>query len=153
MACPKSLYQENLKLRSGETTCLATQNMVPGLAAASSPSIYLIILVALGLRCCTWYCSSCSESRLFFCCSTRASHCKWVLLLWSRGSRVPGLQQSQHVAHGLSCSLTCGFFLDPGLNPALAVGLLSTEPPRKTTQKFQKDRLSDLTDICYQSII
>ena len=44
MACPKSLYQENLKLRSGETTCLATQNMVPGLAAASSPSIYLFWL-------------------------------------------------------------------------------------------------------------
>ena len=66
MACPKSLYRENLKLRSGETTCLAAQSGVPGLAASASPSVCLLVWVALGLRCCTRCCSSCSECGLFF---------------------------------------------------------------------------------------
>ena len=45
-----------------------------------------------------------------------------LLLLWSMGSRVRGLQYLQHVCsaaevHRLSCSVACGSFPDQGLNP------------------------------------
>ena len=48
----------------------------------------------------------------------------WLLLLWSTGSRAHRLQQLQHVgsivvAHGLSCSATCGIFPNQGLNLCL----------------------------------
>ena len=135
MACPKSLYRENLKLRNGETTCLAAQSAVPGLAASASPSVCLLVWVALGLRCCTRCCSSCSECGLFFVAVHELLSASGFS--WSVGSRVHGLQQSQpvglvDVAHGLSCSPAYGLFLDPGSNPALAGGFLSTEPPGKT---------------------
>ena len=87
MACPKPLYRENFKLRSGETTCLATQSVVPGLAASTSPGVCLFILAALGLHRCTWDCSSCSECGLFFV----AVHGLLVasgFSLWSTGARV-----------------------------------------------------------------
>ena len=62
------------------------------------------------------------------------------LLLWSTGSRAPGLQQLPHVgsvveaprlqgrgsivvALGLSCSLTSGIFPDQGSNPCLLYGI------------------------------
>ena len=38
----------------------------------------------------------------------------WLLLSWSTGSRHTG---SVVVAHGLTCSVTCGIFLDQGSNP------------------------------------
>ena len=58
---------------------------------------------------------------------------RWLLLLWSAGSRALGLWHvglvdaahglystgSVVVAHGLSCSVVCGIFLDPGLNVRL----------------------------------
>lgn len=87
MACPKPLYQENFKLRSGENTCLATQSMVPGLAASASPSVCVFILAVLGLRRCPWDCSSCSACGLFFV----AVHGLLVasgFSLWSTGARV-----------------------------------------------------------------
>ena len=39
---------------------------------------------------------------------------RWLLLLQITGSRRAG---SVVVAHGLSCSVACGIFLDQGLNP------------------------------------
>ena len=39
---------------------------------------------------------------------------RWLLLLWSTGSRHAG---SVVVAHGLSCSAPCGIFPGQGLNP------------------------------------
>ena len=39
---------------------------------------------------------------------------RWLLLLWSLGSRHAG---SVVVAHGLSCSAACGIFPDQGSNP------------------------------------
>ena len=39
---------------------------------------------------------------------------RWLLLLWSMGSRRAG---SVAAAHGLSCSAACGIFLDQGSNP------------------------------------
>ena len=62
---------------------------------------------------------------------------QWFLLLWRTGSRVHGLPQLWHVgslvaaaprlestgslivAHGLSCSVACGIFLDQGLKLCL----------------------------------
>ena len=38
---------------------------------------------------------------------------RWLLLLWSTGSRI---RASVVVAHGLSCLVTCGIFLDQGSN-------------------------------------
>ena len=46
---------------------------------------------------------------------------RWLLLLWSTGSRHAGSELwhvgSVVVAHGLSCSAACGIFPDQGLNP------------------------------------
>ena len=47
---------------------------------------------------------------------------RWLLLLWSMGSRCTGfsscgLWTSPVVAHGLSCSTACGIFPDQGSNP------------------------------------
>ena len=47
---------------------------------------------------------------------------QWLLLLRSTGSRRAGFSScgawaSVVVAHGLSCSVTCGVFLDQGSNP------------------------------------
>ena len=46
---------------------------------------------------------------------------RWLLLLWSTGSRHEGFSScgaraSVVVAHGLSCSVACGIFPDQGLN-------------------------------------
>ena len=48
-------------------------------------------------------------------------------------ARALGARASGVVAHGLSCSLACGIFPGPGLepvSPALAGGFLTTVPPR-----------------------
>ena len=63
--------------------------------------IYLI-LAMLGLHCCVWAFSSCSEWGLLSSCGT------WALM--ACGTLVA-------VAHGLSDSSACGIFLDQGLNP------------------------------------
>ena len=47
---------------------------------------------------------------------------RWLLLFWSTGSRCVafshcGMLGSVVVAHGLSCSATCGIFPDQGWNP------------------------------------
>ena len=69
-------------------------------------------------------------------------------LLWSRalgpeGFRVvaPGLWSTGSivVAHGLSCSVTCGISQtrEESVSPALTSGFLTTEPPEKPhTLKF-----------------
>ena len=50
---------------------------------------------------------------LGLCCSARASHCGGFSRCRARalGARAPVV-----VAHGLSCSVACGIFLDQGLN-------------------------------------
>ena len=67
----------------------------------------------LGLCCCTWAFSSCSEWRLLSGCNEWASKCggfscygAWVLSPWA----------SVVVVHGLSCPQTCGILLDQGWN-------------------------------------
>ena len=53
-----------------------------------------------------------------------------------------GLQSTQSsvvVAYGLSCLVTCGIFLDQGLNPAspaLAGGFLTTGPPGRSQSRY-----------------
>ena len=47
---------------------------------------------------------------------------RWLLLLWSMGSRHTGFSSCDHsgsvvVPHGLSCSVACGIFPDQGSNP------------------------------------
>ena len=74
--------------------------------------IYLFLSV-LGLRFCERAFFSCSEG------GHSSSRCVGLslsrpLLLWSTGSRCAG---SVVVAHGPSCSTTCGIFPDKGSNP------------------------------------
>ena len=95
--------------------------------------IYLyLVLAVLGLRCCTWAFSSCSERGLLFVvahgfliavASLVAEHglqARWLQQLRHVGSVVVTrrLQStgSVVVAHGLSCSAACGTFLDQGSN-------------------------------------
>ena len=61
-------------------------------------------MAALGLHCCTWAFSSCGGQLLL-----AAS-----LVVEHEGSRACGLQSagSVVVAHGLSCPVACGIFLD-----------------------------------------
>ena len=93
--------------------------------------IYLFLAV-LGLCCCAWAFSSCSEQGLLFLgvcgpllavASLVAEHrlqAHGLQQLWCAGSVVVacGLQSSSSVVvHGLSCSAACGIFLDQGSNP------------------------------------
>ena len=94
--------------------------------------IYLFLAV-FGLHCCTQAFSSCGEWGLLFVevcgllivvASLVAEHrlqAHRLQQLWHVGSVVVacGLQStgSVVVAHGLSCSVACGIFLDQGLNP------------------------------------
>ena len=93
--------------------------------------IYLFLTV-LGIHCCVWAFSSCSEQGLLFVVVRRliavaslvAEHrlqARRLQQLWHVGSVVVahGLQStgSVVVAHGLSCSTACGIFLDQDLNP------------------------------------
>ena len=91
-----------------------------------------LFLSALGLRCCAWAFSSCSERGLLFIvvhgllivvASLVAEHglqAHRLQQLWLSGSLVVarGLQSagSVVVAHGLSCSTACGIFPDQGSN-------------------------------------
>ena len=52
--------------------------------------VYLFLAV-LGLRCCEWALSSCSEWGLLSVCSVFDFSLQWPVLLWSTGSRVLGL--------------------------------------------------------------
>ena len=73
-----------------------------------------LFLAALGLLCCAWAFSSCGKWGLLFCCGAQASHCRGFSCC---GARALGTRASVVVAHGLSCSVACGIFLDQGLNP------------------------------------
>ena len=90
--------------------------------------IFNLFLAALGLHCCVWHFSSFSEQELLFVVMCRllivvaslvAEH--GALQLWHMGLVVVtcGLQSlgSVVIAHGLSCSSTCGIFLDQESNP------------------------------------
>ena len=59
----------------------------PRLLFLSYLFIYFILAV-LGIRCCAWAFSSCSEWDLLSSCSVWASHWGWLLFLQSTGSRV-----------------------------------------------------------------
>ena len=82
----------------------------------------------LGLCCCTWVFSSCSEWRLLSGCNEWASNCGASLVLGPWASVV--------VVHGLSCPQTCGIFLDQGwsLCPLLDRRILN----HWTTREFLK---------------
>ena len=61
--------------------------------------VLCLLLVALGLRCCTWAFSSCCEPGLLF------------------AGQALGTWASRVAAHGLCCSVACGVHPDQGLNP------------------------------------
>ena len=95
-----------------------------------------LCLTVLGLHCCAWAFSSCSELVLLFVAVCRlltavaslVEHRLEVcvpLVLQSSVAAVHGLSScaqglwsmgSVAVAHGLSCPMVCGIFLDQGLN-------------------------------------
>ena len=63
----------------------------------------LFILAALGLRCCAWFLSRCSERGLLSSCSVRTSHCGGFSCC---GARALGVRASVIAARGLqSCGL------------------------------------------------
>ena len=75
----------------------------------------------------------------FSCCGAQAL-CAWASVvaacgLWSKGSVV--------VAHGLSCSATCGIF--EAMPPALAGRFLATAPPGKASGRLQAGVMRPLT--------
>ena len=74
-------------------------------------------LISFWLRCvfvAAWTFSSCGEQGLLFI-AMRGLSLRWLLLLRGTGSRAHA--GSLVVAHRLSCSATCGIFLDQGSNP------------------------------------
>ena len=93
--------------------------------------IYLFLAV-LGLHCCMWAFSTCSDWGLLFIAvygllivvaflvAEHTLQVRKLQQLWHTGSVVVAcrLQSagSVVVAHGLSCSTACGIFLDQGLN-------------------------------------
>ena len=70
-------------------------------------------MAALGLHCCTWAFSSCSEQGLLF-----VAVCRLLVAVASLAveHRLQGTQASVVVAHVLSRSAACGIFLDQGWN-------------------------------------
>ena len=74
--------------------------------------IYFLFLAALGLCCCAWAFCNCGEWGLLLVVvrgllTVVASRC---------GARALGVRVSVIMAHGLSCSATCGIFLYQGSN-------------------------------------
>ena len=95
--------------------------------------LFIYLLAALGLRCCTWAFSSCGEPGPLFAAVSRPPIAVASLVAEHRLQEC-GPQQLQHtglaaVAHGLqssgsaavahrpSCSEACGIFRDQGSNP------------------------------------
>ena len=86
--------------------------------------------------------SSCSEWGLLFVAACRLLIVVCSLVaenrLWGAGFSSCSMRVQQLWAHGLSCSVVCGFFPKQGsnLSPALAGGFLSTAPPGKSYTVF-----------------
>ena len=89
--------------------------------------IYLFLAV-LGLPCSAQAFSSCDERELLSSWNAWTSHCSGFSCwrAWAEGCRtsvvvVPGLWSTGSivVAHGFSCHVACGIFLDQELNPCL----------------------------------
>ena len=71
-----------------------------------------------------------------------------VASLEERGSRKESSEVLAHglLAHGLSCSEAHGIFPDQGLNPALAGGFFTTEPPGRSFPSFLEGTASEPGD-------
>ena len=76
--------------------------------------LFILFLAALSLRCYVWAFSSWRRAGATLHCGARASHCGGSSCCRARAL---GAQASVVVAHGLSCSVACGIFLDQGSNP------------------------------------
>ena len=76
-------------------------------------------MAALGLHCCVWAFSSCSEWGLLSLWCVGVS-LWWLLFLQSMGTRVCRLQLL--LCPRLSCSKECGTFLDQDLTHTLCTG-------------------------------
>ena len=74
----------------------------------------IIFLTALGLHSSVWAFSSCHEWRLLSSCNAWASHCGGFFFCRAQALGPVGLVV---VAHGFSCPMAHGIFLDQGLNP------------------------------------
>ena len=81
---------------------------------------YLLIrfkfLVALGLHCCKWTFSSCSEQEPTLHCNTLAACCSGFSCC--RAQPLGAWGSVVVVGHGLSCSEVCGILPDQRLNPS-----------------------------------
>ena len=93
---------------------------------------WMLVFFSLRIYACIYlFMYGCTGSLLlrvgFLCLQCTGFSLSWLLC----GARALGCIVSVVVAHGFSCTVTCGFFSDQGLNP-LAGGFLSSEPPGKT---------------------
>ena len=70
-------------------------------------------MAPLGVHCCIWDFSHCSEQGLLSCHGAWASHCSGFFCC---GIRALGTWVSVGVVHRLSCLLACGIFPDQGPN-------------------------------------
>ena len=88
--------------------------------------IYLFILGSAGYLLLHRLFSSCGERETLSSCSARASHCSGFSCCraWALGA-----QDLVAMAHGLSCSKSCGIFLDQGSNPCLLHWQAESLPP------------------------
>ena len=106
-------------------------NLSPRILRVFVCFLFILFLAALSLRCCARAFSSCGERGLLFVAVCSFS-LRWLVAehrlqacrfqqSWCAGSVVVarGFQSagSVAVAHGLSCSATCGIFPDQGSNP------------------------------------
>ena len=98
----------------------------------------MVVLAVLGLHCHTQAFSSCGERGLLFIAACGVSHCGGFSLrstgsrrtgfrscsTWAQQLRLMGLQSAGSVAvgHELNCPVTCGIFLDQGLNWCPCIG-------------------------------
>ena len=109
------------------------------LSLLSSLAVLSLVGAAVGLHCCTWAFSGCRARALlqlwcrvsqcggFFCLCWHQPQGVWASVVATRG---PWSVHAVVVAHGLSCSETCGIFLDQ------AGGFLTTGPPGKSVSVF-----------------
>ena len=94
-------------------------------------------MAVLGLRCCSWAFSSCSEWGLLSSCDAQLLPAV-ASLVAEHG--LQGTQASVVVAHGLSCSAACGIQTrGQTMSPALAGGLLTTRSPGKPRFCFKDE--------------
>ena len=99
----------------------------------------------MGIRCCAWAFSSCSEWGVLSSCSVWASHWGWLLFLQSTGSRVKA-QKLWHTGLVAPWHMGSSWTRDQSVSLALVGGFSTTGPLGKLLGCFFKLHSRDYTD-------